>query len=72
MNDSLLLQDHFDLRGDGRVHFQEFVYELLQLPMPKEIATQIPPRQCVATGFSVQLAHSVCAVGKDWHDLHSL
>ena len=54
------------------MHFQEFVYELLQLPMPKEIATQIPPRQCVATGFSVQLAHSVCAVGKDWHDLHSL
>eukprot|EP00657_Telonema_sp_P-1_P004821 TRINITY_DN2145_c0_g1_i2.p1 TRINITY_DN2145_c0_g1~~TRINITY_DN2145_c0_g1_i2.p1 ORF type:complete len:366 (-),score=112.04 TRINITY_DN2145_c0_g1_i2:68-1165(-) len=36
------LMDHFDLRGDGRIHYHEFVYELLDLPIPREIATTIP------------------------------
>merc|ERR1712196_324368 len=36
------LMDHFDLNGNGKCNYYEFVYELLDLPIPKEIRATIP------------------------------
>ena len=36
------LMDHFDLNGNGKVNYYEFVYELLDLQMPKELRDSIP------------------------------
>ena len=38
------LMDHFDLNGNGRVNYHEFVYELLDLAIPKAIPAPGQPR----------------------------
>jgi len=36
------LMDHFDLNCNGKINYYEFVYDLLDLPIPQEIRQAIP------------------------------
>jgi len=49
------IMDHFDLNGNGRVNYYQFCYELLDLPMPKEVRNGLPPSPAGASRTPLSL-----------------